>query len=76
MGLYYSIELGAPGYKTKVFVIPGTSLEDATSSAHCFLADKLHEIYFANKIPLDVPLDVLKVVEHELTPTERKGFGL
>lgn len=66
MALYYSIELGAPGYKTKTFVLEAKSLEDATECAHCFLSDKLDEIYFANNIPLDIPLDVLKVVEHTL----------
>lgn len=63
---YYSVELGAPGYKTKTFVLEARSLEEATADAHCFLSDKLHEIYFANNIPLDIPLDVLKVVEHPL----------
>jgi hypothetical protein len=77
MNQLFYVELGHRSYPTKTFVIEATCPLDALASARDFLADKLDEIYFANKIPLDIPLDVLLLKDHVTKTTvytEETGF--
>jgi len=68
MSCFYSVELGAIGYRTKTFVVEARSDLEAAECARSFLADKLDEIYFANDIPLDIPVDVLRIVQVSYPP--------
>lgn len=77
MSMLFHVELGNRSYPTKTFVIEAKDPLDALSMARDFLADKLEEIYFANQIPLDIPLDVLTLRCHEtraVVYTEETGL--
>jgi hypothetical protein len=77
MGTLFYIELGNRRFPTKTFVIEAKDPLDAKQAADDFLSDKLHEIYFAYKIPLDIPLSVLSVMDHvtrKAVYTDETGF--